>query len=112
MKNTLKYLGFLATLGTLVFITSCGGDDGGGGSIIDDDDDTGSFAVADGLYIAGISGSDTTIVIGQRLPDTAASKTQFGPEYGNVTSFPNGKKPRTSLLGALFRRFIASFDVL
>jgi len=67
MKNTLKYLGFLAALGTLVFITSCGSDDGGGGIIIDDDDDSG-FSVPDGIYLAGLSSSsDTTISFANKL---------------------------------------------
>ena len=59
------------------------------GQVIDDDDDTGSFAVADGLYIAGISGSDTTIVTGQRLTDTNVEDDGFGTKErsGHSTVF-------------------------
>ena len=75
MKNVLKSLGFLTVLGALIFITSCGSDDGGG--IIIDDDGEGSFTVANGLYIAGISGSDTTVVTGNKLSDTKVEDDGF-----------------------------------
>ena len=76
MKKALKSLGFLTVLGTLIFISSCGSDDGGG-IIIDDDDDVGSFTVADGLYIAGLSGSDTTVVTGNKLSGTEVEDDGF-----------------------------------
>ncbi|MEO1255300.1 MAG: hypothetical protein AAFY41_10500, partial [Bacteroidota bacterium] len=79
MRKALNSLSILAVLGALVFITSCGDDDGG--SNIDlDDDDGGSFAVADGLYIAGISGSDTTITTAARLTSAVVEDVSFGSQ--------------------------------
>lgn len=74
-------------LGTLIFISSCGSDDGGG--IIIDDGDGGSFAVADGLYIAGISNTDTTVVTGNLLSDTNVEDEGFGTKArsGHYTAY-------------------------
>ncbi len=88
MKNALKSLSFLTLIGALIFTTSCGSDDGGT-TIIDDDDDTGSFIVADGLYIAGISSTDTTVVTGNVLRDTKVEDDGFGTKErsGHMTTF-------------------------
>ncbi|SNT34438.1 hypothetical protein SAMN05421640_3420 [Ekhidna lutea] len=76
MKNVLKSLSFLMVLGGLIFISSCGDDDGG---IIIDDDGGGSFTVADGFYIAGVSGSDTTIANAYLLADAQVEGDGFAP---------------------------------
>ncbi|MEP0986821.1 hypothetical protein [Ekhidna sp.] len=74
MKNVLKSLSLLMVLGTLVFVSSCGSDDGGidigGGG-------EGSFAVADGFYIAGVSASDTTIATAYLLSDATVEGEGF-----------------------------------
>lgn len=77
MKNALKSLTLLAVLGMLIFTTSCSDDDEGG---IDLGGGGGSFAVADGLYIAGISGSDTTIVNAAKLSTTIVEDEGFGSQ--------------------------------
>ncbi len=77
MKNALKSLSFLMVMGAMIFITSCGDDDGG---IIIDDGDGGSFSVADGIYFAGIAGSDTTVVNAAVL---SSAKVE-GPDFGTI----------------------------
>jgi len=72
MNGILKFFGALAALSLVVFVVSCGDDDNGG-SIIDPGEDEGSFLVADGLYLGGITSSDTTVVVGNKL---AASKVE------------------------------------
>ncbi|MEO9869450.1 hypothetical protein [Ekhidna sp.] len=78
MRNALKSLSFLFMLGTLIFISSCGDDDGGG--IIIDDGDDGSFVVADGMYIAGLSGTDTVIVNAAKLSAAVVEDESFGTQ--------------------------------
>ena len=78
MKKALNSLGIFAVLGALIFVTSCGDDDGGGINI--GDDDGGSFIVANGLYIAGLSGTDTVIVNAARLTSTVVEDEGFGSQ--------------------------------
>ncbi len=75
MKKALNSLSILAVLGALIFVTSCGDDDGGG---IDLGGDDGSFVVADGLYIAGVSSSDTTVITGNKLNALLVEDEGFG----------------------------------
>lgn len=77
MKNVFKILSLTVALGALIFTTSCGEDDGGG-IIIDPGTDTG-FQVADGLYLAGISGTDTTVVNANILNSAMIEGEGFAP---------------------------------
>ena len=109
MKNALKSLSFLTILGALIFITSCGDDDSNGGGIIIDGGDTGSFAVADGLYIAGISGTDTTIVTSYLLSASPVegegfAATERSGHFANYIYLPAG----TYLFGEVADRNVTS----
>ncbi len=76
MKNAYKFLGYFAFLGVIIFASSCGDDDGG----IDIGDGAGTFSVSDGVYIAGISGTDVSV-------STAAvlnSNMVEGPDFGTI----------------------------
>ncbi len=78
MKRTIKFTGLLAAFAMLAFVVACGDDDGGG-SIIDDGGD-GSFAVADGTYIAQIDGTDTTVTVANKLNSFKVE----GPDFGTI----------------------------
>ena len=77
MKKALNSLSILAVLGALIFVTSCSDDDGGGIDI--GGDDGGSFIVADGLYIAGVNTTDTTISNGFILSSAQIEGEGFAP---------------------------------
>lgn len=66
----------MTLFGALIFTTSCGDDDS---PIIIDDNGGGSFTVADGLYMAGVSASDTTIVNAYILPTAQVEGEGFAP---------------------------------
>lgn len=85
MKKTLKSLSFLLTLGAVIFATSCGDDDGG----IIIDDNGGSFTVSDGVYIAGISGTDVSVTTAAVLSATLVEGPDFGTleRSGHMTGF-------------------------
>ena len=76
MKKVIKLMSLLLALSMLIVAASCGDDDDppiGG-------DDEGSFKVADGLYIAGVSGEDITAVAGQKLGATKVEAASFGTQ--------------------------------
>lgn len=77
MKNVFKILSLTVALGALIFTTSCSDDDGGG--IIIDDGGSGGFQVADGLYFASVSGTDTTIVNANILNSAMIEGDGFAP---------------------------------
>ncbi len=78
MKNLIKFPAIFLSFGALLFIVSCGNDDGGG-IIPLDDGDGGGFQVADGFYLASISGSDTTILNANILPAAKVEGDGFAP---------------------------------
>ena len=75
MKKALKFPRFLTILGVLFFTVSCSDDDG-----IDIDDTGGSFTVSDGIYIAGISGTDVSVSTAAVLNNTLVE----GPDFGTL----------------------------
>jgi starch-binding outer membrane protein SusE/F len=77
MKNVFKILSLTFVLGALIFTTSCGKDEGG--IIIDPGTGNGGFQVADGLYLAGVSGTDTTIVNANILNSAMIEGDGFAP---------------------------------
>ncbi|NQZ77223.1 MAG: hypothetical protein HRT61_14150 [Ekhidna sp.] len=90
MKNALKSLAFMALMGTLIFASSCS-DDEESINIIDPGDNTGSFSVANGIYIASISGTDTTVATSSKLNDTRVEGPDFGTQersgYATVLTY-------------------------
>lgn len=79
MKKALKSLAFSALVGTLIFTSSCTEDEDPI-DIIDPGDNVGSFSVADGIYIASVSGSDTTVSTSHKLNDTNVEGPDFGTQ--------------------------------